>query len=69
VRAAVIAGIGLSVVSEWAFTPELKSGVVMSAMDDWELPPVNLSAVYPTGRLASTKARQFTAFVEQCVTT
>ncbi|CAB3799585.1 HTH-type transcriptional regulator DmlR [Paraburkholderia ultramafica] len=68
VRAAVIAGIGLSVVSEWAFTPELKSGVVMSAMDDWELPPVNLSAVYPTGRLASTKAREFTAFVEQCVT-
>jgi len=69
VRAAVIAGIGLTLVSEWAFTPELKSGVVVSAMDDWELPPINLSAVYPTGRLASTKARQFAAFVERCLTT
>lgn len=67
VRAAVIAGMGLTVVSEWAFTPELKSGAVVSVMDDWELPPVNLSAVYPTGRLASTKARQFATFVESCL--
>ena len=28
------------------------------------LPPTNLSAVYPTGRLASTKARAFVSFVE-----
>jgi DNA-binding transcriptional LysR family regulator len=68
VRAAVIADMGLAVVSEWAFTPELNSGVVVSVMDDWALPTINLSAVYPTGRLASTKARQFTAFVEHCLT-
>ncbi|MFM0503477.1 LysR family transcriptional regulator [Paraburkholderia caffeinilytica] len=67
-RAAVIASLGLAVASEWAFTPELKSGAVISVMDDWTLPAINLSAVYPTGRLASTKARQFTAFVEQCLT-
>jgi DNA-binding transcriptional LysR family regulator len=67
VRAAVIAGIGLAIASEWAFTPELKSGAVVSVMDDWALPAINLSAVYPTGRLASTKARQFAAFVEHCL--
>ncbi|PRX30803.1 DNA-binding transcriptional LysR family regulator [Paraburkholderia sp. BL18I3N2] len=66
-RAAVFADMGVAVASEWAFTPELKSGAVVSVMDDWMLPNVSLSAVYPTGRLASTKARQFTAFVENCL--
>lgn len=66
-RAAVFAGLGLAVVSEWAFTPELRSGAVISVMDDWQLPTLNLSVVYPTGRLASAKARHFTAFVERCM--
>jgi len=66
-RAAVFADMGLAIATEWAFTPELKSGAVVTAMDDWQLPGVSLSAVYPTGRLASTKARQFTAFVERCL--
>jgi len=66
-RAAVFADMGLAVASEWAFWPELKSGAVVSVMDDWMLPPISLSAVYPTGRLASSKARQFTAFVEGCL--
>lgn len=66
-RAAVFADMGVAVASEWAFTPELKSGAVVSVMDDWMLPTISLSAVYPTGRLASTKARQFTAFVENCL--
>jgi DNA-binding transcriptional LysR family regulator len=67
VRAAVIAGIGLTIVSEWSFTPELKSGAVVSVMDEWVLPSISVSAVYPTGRQASTKARQFSAFVEHCL--
>ncbi|MBN3764070.1 LysR family transcriptional regulator [Burkholderia sp. Ac-20365] len=66
-RAAVFADMGLAVASEWAFWPELKSGAVVSVMDDWMLPAVPLSAVYPTGRQASSKARQFTAFVEECL--
>jgi len=68
-RAAVLADMGLAIASEWAFTPELKSGAVVSVMDDWVLPPISLSAVYPTGRLASVKARQFATFVEKCLTT
>jgi DNA-binding transcriptional LysR family regulator len=40
---------------------------VILVMDDWMLPPINLSAIYPTGRLAGTKARQFTA-MEHCLT-
>jgi DNA-binding transcriptional LysR family regulator len=67
VRAAVTAGIGLTVASEWSFTPELNSGAVVSVLDEWVLPSISLSAVYPTGRQASTKARQFAAFVENCL--
>jgi DNA-binding transcriptional LysR family regulator len=64
-REAVNCGIGLAVASEWLFSPELKSGKVVAILQDWALPSTNLSAVYPTGRLASTKARAFVSFVER----
>jgi len=66
-RAAVLAGVGLTIASEFAFSPELKSGEVVSVLEDWTLPPISLSAVYPTGRMASTKARAFVSFVEDCL--
>jgi DNA-binding transcriptional LysR family regulator len=65
VRAGVFAGIGLAVASEWMFAPELKSGAVRSVLDDWMLPPVDLWAVFPTGRHASAKARAFVSFIEK----
>jgi DNA-binding transcriptional LysR family regulator len=63
-REAVNCDMGLAVTSEWNFSPELRSGKVVAIMGDWSLPPTNLSAVYPAGRLASTKARAFVSFVE-----
>ncbi len=66
-RAAVIAGAGLTIASEFAFAPELRSGEVVTALDDWGLPPISLSAVFPTGRMASQKARAFVEFVEGCL--
>ncbi len=66
-RAAVFAGVGLTVGTEFAFAPELKTGEVEAVLQDWTLPPVPLSAVYPTGRMASSKARAFVAFVEECL--
>jgi DNA-binding transcriptional LysR family regulator len=66
-REAVTCDLGLAVTSEWLFSPELKSGEVVPILQDWTLPTTNLSAVYPTGRLASTKARAFVSFVEQCM--
>jgi DNA-binding transcriptional LysR family regulator len=65
VRAAVLAGMGLAVASEWMFAPELAEGKVRPVLTDWTLPPVDLWAVYPTGRMPSAKARAFAAFVEQ----
>ena len=64
VRAAVLADIGLTVVSDWMFAAELASGAVLRVLTPWRLPPIDLWAVYPAGRMASAKARQFAAFVE-----
>src|SRR5690348_4933220 len=64
VREAVFAGLGLAIASEWMFAPELASGAVQSVLDDWTLPPVDLWAVFPTGRRASAKARAFAGFIK-----
>ena len=67
IRAAVKADMGLAVTSDWMFWPELRSGEVTRVLEDWELPNIDLWAVFPTGRLASAKARAFADFVEQIV--
>ena len=64
-REAVNSNMGLAVSSEWNFSPELRSGKVVEVLEDWALPLTNLSAVYPAGRLASTRARAFVSFVER----
>ncbi len=64
-RAAVLADMGLAVASDWMFAPELVSGAVRRVLADWTLPPLDLWAVFPTGRLASAKARAFADFVSE----
>lgn len=59
VRAGVLAGFGLTVASRWMFGPELDDGRVVHVLEDWSLNPVDLWAIYPAGRLPSTKARAF----------
>lgn len=67
VREFVLAGLGMAVASEWMFDPELRSGAVTAVLRDWQLPPVELWAAFPTGRRVSTKARTFVNFIEQCL--
>ncbi|AOB30362.1 transcriptional regulator [Bordetella sp. H567] len=64
IREAVLSGLGLTVSSEWMFAPELESGQVRPVLAEWELPPLDLWAVFPTGRQASAKARAFTSFMQ-----
>ncbi len=64
VRAAVLADLGCSVASEWMFSPELQSGRVRAVLADWSLPPVDLFAVFPTGRTATAKSRALVSFIE-----
>ena len=64
VRAAVLADMGLTIASDWMFAPELSNGTVRKVLGDWALPPIDLWAVFPAGRMASAKARHFAGFVE-----
>ena len=65
VRAAVCADVGVAIVSEWMFAPELARGTVCQLLPEWSLPTIDVWALYPSGRLASAKARAFAAFVEE----
>jgi DNA-binding transcriptional LysR family regulator len=65
VRAAVLADGGVAIGSRWMFSSELADGTLEAALIDWELPSTDLWAVLPAGRVATTKARTFIAFVER----
>lgn len=67
VRAAVLADAGIAIVSEWMFTPEIAHGAVKKVLRDWELPSIDLWAVFPAGRTATTKARTFVSFVQEVI--
>lgn len=67
-REAVLADMGLTIASDWMFARELESGAVRRILTDWALPPIDLWALFPTGRMMSAKARQFAAFVELAFT-
>ena len=61
-RVSVLADMGLAIASDWMFWPELQSGQAVRLLQDWDLPSLDLWAVFPTGRLASAKARAFADF-------
>jgi DNA-binding transcriptional LysR family regulator len=65
VRAAVLANAGIVIASEWMFTPEIADGTIKAVLLEWELPAIDLWAVFPAGRTATTKARAFTSFVQE----
>lgn len=66
-RAAVLADIGLAIASDWMFAPELAEGRVVRLLEPWSLPPIDLWAVFPLGRMASARARAFAAFVGEAL--
>jgi DNA-binding transcriptional LysR family regulator len=65
VRAAVLANAGIAIISQWMFSPEIADGAVKVVLRDWELPKIDLWAVFPAGRTATAKARTFTQFVQE----
>jgi DNA-binding transcriptional LysR family regulator len=67
-REAVLAHQGLAMATEWMFAPELANGTVREVMKDWTLPNQDLWAVFPTGRMASAKARAFVEYVQALLT-
>ena len=64
-RAAVLANAGFAIVSEWMFAPEIADGRVKIVLKDWQLPRMDLWAVFSAGRTATAKARTFAEFVRE----
>lgn len=64
VREGVLAGLGLAIAPRWMMAPELESGAVVAILRDWNLPPQDLWAVHPAGRMPSAKARAFISWYE-----
>jgi DNA-binding transcriptional LysR family regulator len=63
-RTVVPGHVGLVVAPEWMFSPELADDTLQAVLTEWTLPPIDVWAVFPSGRMATTKARAFVAFVE-----
>jgi DNA-binding transcriptional LysR family regulator len=64
-RAAVLAGMGVAVASEWMFLNELRSGEVVAVLKDWSLPVISLWAVFPTGRMVNARTRALVSYIEE----
>ena len=45
-------------------TPEIVDGTIKVVLQDWELPGIELWAMFLAGRTATAKARTFMQFVE-----
>lgn len=67
IRAAVLANMGITIASDWMFSQEIINGTVLRVLEEWQLPDIDLWAVFPAGRMATAKARQFASFVESCL--
>jgi DNA-binding transcriptional LysR family regulator len=64
VREAVFADLGIAMVTAWMCPCEIVRGEFVVLLPEWELPRIDLWAVFPSGRMASAKARAFTSFFE-----
>lgn len=67
VREAVLAGLGLAVAPHAMFAPELADGRVVRVLEDWVLPPVDLWALFPAGRMQSARVRVFVDWFVACL--
>lgn len=58
-RACVLAGMGLALASSLMFRHELADGRVRRVLPGWQLAPADLWVLYPQGRRATARAREF----------
>jgi DNA-binding transcriptional LysR family regulator len=59
--AAAVAGLGITVSSLWGCRAEIERGVLVRLLEDWTLPPVELHAVFHSGRRAAPAVRALVA--------
>lgn len=62
-------GMGIAVVTAWLVRDDLRTGALRAVLTDYELPPLDLNAVYPSARQVPLKVRAFIDLVQaECLT-
>jgi DNA-binding transcriptional LysR family regulator len=64
VREAIFAGLGFSIVSEWVVRNPRGADAIEPRLQAYQLPTINVWAIYPAGRQPSARARAFSAHVQ-----
>jgi len=55
--AGAVAGLGITLTSLWGCRAEIERGDLSRIMEDWAMDPVEVHALFPSGRVASPAAR------------
>jgi DNA-binding transcriptional LysR family regulator len=64
IRQALLANVGVAMSPDWLIHDKLESGEVVTLLPQFAPPPLEISAVYPSGRHVSTKVRTFIEFLQ-----
>lgn len=59
IREAVFAGLGFAIISEWSTQDAIANRIIETRLDEYNLPSVDLWAIFPAGRQPSARARAF----------
>lgn len=65
-REAAIAGAGLTLQPDWLLSEAFRKGVLVHVLPKWKLLPVQISVVFPTGRI-SAAARAFVDYAAETI--
>lgn len=60
-------GLGITISALWACDSELKSGTLVTLLDNYKLPPLEVHAVFPAGREPSQKVKLFTTYLSEVI--
>jgi len=65
IRAACLAGLGISLLPHFALTEQIADGSLVNVLPKWTSPQQGIFAVYPSHRLIPAKVRAFVDFIEK----
>ena len=65
IREAMLAGAGVALTPDWLVHEELQSGTVVALLPEFAPAPLEVNAVYPSGRHVSAKLRTFVDFLQE----
>ena len=67
VRAAVLAGLGITQAPGWLFAPEIASGEVVCVLQAFQPPPMPLHLVHAAGRRPAARVRALMDFIDEAL--